>query len=139
MKLAELKALAEARADGNRAGNQLKQGCPRVETRISGRSRVAPRDEIRPTWAEVEIEAGDDWPLIKNDRESLFAFRQALITRRMIERGEVPEHYTGSTNCKRCGLVPIFEGCTSEVQGCPWCFNRIRGFPIPRVNRREKL
>ena len=138
MKLAELKAIAEARSDGNRAGNPLKQGFPRLETRISDRSTVTPRDEIRPTWSEVEIEAGDDWPLIKNDCESLFAFRQALITRRMIERGEVPEHYTGSTNCRWCGFVPIFEGCPSEVQGCPWCFNRIRGFPIPRVNQPEK-
>lgn len=137
MKLAELKALAEARSYGNRAGNQRKQGCPRVETRASNQRQAALSDEARPTWAEVEAEAGNDWPLIKNDRESLFAFRQALITRRMIERGEVPEHYTTSTNCRRCGFVPIFEGCPPEVQGCPWCFNRIRGFPIPRVNRRD--
>ena len=137
MKLAELKALAEARSYGNRAGNQRKQGRPRLETSAPDRRQAAVLDETRPTLAEVEVEAGDDWPLIKDDRESLLAFRQALMTRRMIERGEVPEHYTGSTNCRRCGFVPIFEGCPSEVQGCPWCFNRIRGFPLPRINRRE--
>lgn len=51
----------------------------------------------------------------------------------MREKGITPPHYTSQTDCKRCGPVPIFEGCPPEVEGCPWCFNRHRGFPIPGV------
>ena len=51
----------------------------------------------------------------------------------MRERGEMPTHYTSTTTCKHCGPVPIWEGCPPEVQGCPWCFNRIKRLPIPKV------
>ena len=51
----------------------------------------------------------------------------------MRERGEIPTHYTATTTCKHCGPVPIWEGCPPEVQGCPWCFNRIKRLPIPKV------
>lgn len=50
----------------------------------------------------------------------------------MRSRGIVPDHYSATTECKRCGPVPIFEGCPPEVNGCPWCLNRIKGLPIPR-------
>jgi hypothetical protein len=50
----------------------------------------------------------------------------------MRERGEMPRHYTATTTCKHCGPVPIWEGCSPEVLGCPWCFNRHKGLPIPR-------
>ena len=51
----------------------------------------------------------------------------------MRERGQIPDHYTGTTTCSRCGPVPIWEGCSPEVNGCPWCFNRIKGLSIPAV------
>ena len=50
---------------------------------------------------------------------------------KMRERGETPAHYTFTTTCKHCGPVPIWDGCPPEVNGCPWCFNRIKGSPIP--------
>ena len=51
----------------------------------------------------------------------------------MRERGIVPDHYTSETECKHCGPVPIFPGCPPQVDGCPWCFNRLRGLPMPEV------
>ncbi len=51
----------------------------------------------------------------------------------MRQRGIIPDHYTATTNCKHCGPVPIFEGCWPESDGCPWCFNRLRGLPMPGV------
>ena len=27
--------------------------------------------------------------------------------------------------------VPIFQGSPSKVDGCPWCFNRNAGLPMP--------
>ena len=50
---------------------------------------------------------------------------------RMRERGEIPSHYTSETNCKHCGPVPVWEGLPSDVSGCPWCFNRRSGLPMP--------
>ena len=51
---------------------------------------------------------------------------------RMREAGVTPHHYTSQTTCKHCGPVPIWNGCPPEVQGCPWCFNRHKGLPIPK-------
>lgn len=45
--------------------------------------------------------------------------------------GNIPDHYTSTTTCKHCGSVPIWDGCPPAVQGCPWCFNRLKGLPIP--------
>ena len=50
----------------------------------------------------------------------------------MRQKGIVPDHYTATTNCKHCGPVPIFEGNWPESDGCPWCFNRIKGLPMPK-------
>ena len=49
----------------------------------------------------------------------------------MRKRGQIPANYTSTTTCKHCGPVPIWEGCPPKVLGCPWCFNRHRGLPIP--------
>ena len=55
--------------------------------------------------------------------------------RRMRERGKIPSHYTATTICDHCGVVPIFPGVGKRVAGCVWCFRRVRGLPIPRVRR----
>ncbi len=64
-------------------------------------------------------------------REEAEAMAHAIQTRRMRERGEVPAHYTATTTCKHCGPVPIFPGVPATVLGCPWCFNRVQGLPVP--------
>lgn len=51
------------------------------------------------------------------------------------EKGIVPDHYTSATECRHCGLVPIWSGCPPHVLGCPWCFNRMAGRPIPKAQR----
>ena len=56
---------------------------------------------------------------------------ELLMIGEMRERGIVPDHYTAITKCKYCGPVPIFDGLPEKVNGCPWCFNRIKGLPIP--------
>jgi len=55
----------------------------------------------------------------------------------MREQGQIPNHYTSTTTCKHCGPVPIWDGCPPEVLGCPWCFNRHKGLPIPRGNNNK--
>jgi len=80
---------------------------------------------------ELRAEAGDDWLEIIADKSQFEAFAQTLLVTRMRERGEVPSHYTAVTECRFCGIVPIFEGCPHKVGGCPWCFNRVSGRPMP--------
>ena len=82
---------------------------------------------------ELCAEAGDDWPEIVADKSQFEAFAQTLLITRMRERGEVPSHYTAITECKFCGIVPIFEGCPPKVKGCPWCFNRHKGLKTPTI------
>lgn len=106
---------------------------------------VAPRDLVipdptdplpyTPTWPELAELLGSDWHWIRSDVEVAKTCRQAETVRRMREAGIVPHSYTESTICRHCGPVPIFRGCPSEVLGCPWCFNRAKGLPVPRPPR----
>ena len=89
--------------------------------------------EPRPTTEEPKKAAGDDWDEIKDDSTQIQALSELLIIERMRLKGIAPDHYTSTTTCKHCGPVPIFEGCPPEVQDCPWCFNRIKGQPIPET------
>lgn len=98
------------------------------ETRALIRAHKAALVELVKT-EDLQAAAGDDWPDIKDDPEAL---ARALQTRRLRERGEIPPHYTGTTTCKHCGTVPIFQGVPERVEGCPWCFNRAAGLPLPK-------
>lgn len=77
--------------------------------------------------------AGPDWPEVERDPALLETLVHAVQTRRMRERGAVPAHYAASTICAHCGPVPIFVGAPARVMGCPWCFNRAAGRPVPRA------
>ena len=81
----------------------------------------------------IKRKAGADWDEIANDPEQLRAFAELLMIGAMRERGIAPDHYTKTTKCKHCGPVLIWDGCPPEVNGCPWCFNRIKGLPIPGI------
>ena len=63
----------------------------------------------------------------------LRAFAFASDTAAQIQRGEIPDHYTATTDCRSCGTVPIFPGLPLKVDGCPWCLNRVDGRPVPRA------
>ena len=81
---------------------------------------------------EIRRKAGPDWNEIANDPEKLRTFAELLVIVEMREQGAVPDHYTATTECRRCGPVPIFEGVPTAVDGCPWCFNRFKGLPMPK-------
>lgn len=82
---------------------------------------------------DLRAAAGNDWPEVQADPALLEALAHAVSVRRMRERGEVPPSYTAVTDCAGCGPVPIFEGAPDRVMGCPWCFGRVAGRPVPRV------
>ena len=79
----------------------------------------------------LRLLAGSDWPEISTDPEQLAAFKAAAETVEQIQQGIIPDHYTATTECGHCGPVPIFPGLPAKVDGCPWCFNRLKGLPMP--------
>lgn len=76
---------------------------------------------------------GDDWAEISSNPAQLEAFAHLFRTDECRRQGKRPAHYTATAICRGCGPVPIFEGTTGHVLGCPWCYNRTNGLPIPRL------
>ena len=90
------------------------------------------------TLAELEEAAGPDWPEVEANIELADTLADAVKTRRMRERGQVPPNYTSVTVCAGCGLVPVWPDCPEHVLACPWCFNRAAGKPIPTPRGRSE-
>ena len=88
---------------------------------------------------ELKRHAGDDSEEVFNDPAQLVAFADSLAIVQIRELGKVPDHYTATIECIHCGPVPIFEGLPETVKGCPWCFNRIEGLPIPHKSGDDLL
>lgn len=86
---------------------------------------------------ELRRAAGDDWAEFSVPAK-IVGLADSLATEQIREGGSIPDHYTGITECKRCGLVPIFEGFPPTTNSCPWCFNRLKGLPTPRAPQCEK-
>ncbi len=86
------------------------------------------------TLAELEKAAGEHWAEIENDAVRIEALALAITTRQQRERGEVPANWTQVCECAGCGPVYLWPGSRDRVLGCPWCFNRAEGRPIPRPN-----
>lgn len=80
----------------------------------------------------LRTELGDDWGEVSSDPAQLEAFARLFRTDECRRQGKRPAHYTATAICRGCGPVPIFEGTTERVLGCPWCYNRINRLPIPR-------
>ena len=90
--------------------------------------------ETKPALCQLlnlKDEAGADWAWIAADPIKLAEFAELVQTNRLRRLGEVPPHWTAETNCRHCGPVPIWPGCAPVVSGCPWCFNRVAGDPMP--------
>lgn len=83
--------------------------------------------EIISTLSSQDI---DDWNNGDMSTETLRAFARSLVQRREMNQGKVPASYTERATCKNCG--PIWLWFSGEVHGCPWCWNRAKGRPVPR-------
>ena len=97
------------------------------------------KPELLRSLRELQERAGSDWDEVSADPAKLKSFAELVMITDMRHRGIVPDHYTATTNCKHCGPVPIFEGCWSESDACPWCFNRLQGLPMPKEENNELL
>ncbi len=120
-----------ARVEGDEVALSAPKGTLTPEV-LAKLKRMKP--ELLRSLKESQERAEQDWEEISKSPEQLKAFAELVMIEDMRHRGIVPDHYTATTNCKHCGPVPIFEGCWPESDGCPWCFNRIKGLPMPGVN-----
>lgn len=84
-------------------------------------------EDVRAELAQEDI---DEWQRGGIKQEWLEVFARSVAQRRAMAQGKTPEHYTHRATCNRCG--PVWLWFSGEVQGCPWCWNRVAGFPIPR-------
>ena len=90
----------------------------------------------------ASVSSVSEWSeLLENKNEELEEHEIPVVIEmvaimEMREKGITPDHYTSTTTCKHCGPVPIWEGCDPEVEGCPWCFNRVQGLPVPSEGER---
>jgi hypothetical protein len=62
--------------------------------------------------------------------ETLTSYLHALQTTADRKAGIVPEGYNDVAYCEECGPVWLFT--PGAFHGCPWCWNRAHGKPIPR-------
>ena len=120
-----------ARLEGDEVTLSAPKGTltPDLISRLRGK-----KPDLLRSLKELQERAEQDWEEISTDPAKLKAFAELVMIEDMRRQGIVPDHYTATTTCKHCGPVPIFEGCWSESDGCPLCFNRIKGLPVPRVS-----
>ena len=85
-----------------------------------------------PCYEELKVEFPDLEP------HEVPVVLEMLQVQEMRQQGVVPSHYNDVTSCARCGPVPIWEGCPTKVLGCPWCFNRHKGLPMPRICKADQ-
>ena len=77
----------------------------------------------------------DEAPQLTDAERAAVAYCEMAAKER--EAGRVPASYTSTTKCGACGAVYIFPGSPNHVAACPWCYNRVRGLPIPRPQKEE--
>ena len=76
----------------------------------------------------------------------LRAYLRALRDDALHARGWPADDETAAIRCMRCGpvyaapevarVLPVVDGVPTAI-GCPWCFNRAKGLPIPRPPARS--
>lgn len=67
---------------------------------------------------------------LPDPRKFLGSFALALSATRWRQLGISPPWWTSPAHCDRCG--PVYLWASISVAGCPWCWNRRHGLPIPR-------
>lgn len=111
--------------------SELSELSPSVQSVDSLRGKF-----LRGGRVELRLAAGEDWDEFSVPAKIL-GFADNLAIEQIREINSIPNHYTLETECKRCGPVPIFEGCPPKINGCPWCLNRHRGLPIPTIGKNK--
>ncbi len=116
---------------------------PKAPTDKTAKTSNKPKELTDKTAKTSSVSFGSEWSELLENKSRELEEHQIPVATDMVaiiemrERGIVPDHYNSETECKHCGTVPIFEGCPPKVMGCPWCFNRHTGLPVPNNNRKK--
>ena len=83
----------------------------------------------------LKVFLGEDWNDYKDKPESLVLWTDLLLKNHLIEQGIAPDNFTAITYCNSCGYVYVPPALINggKVLGCPWCWNRVKGLPIPKI------
>lgn len=120
------------RSSGDCEDNEAKEAI------LVGAFTLAYRDlPIDPGRVRSALDPADvaDWHQGRLSTDAFVAFAKSLAQRDQIEQGVVPPHYREQAVCTHCG--PVWLWFSGEVDGCPWCRNRLAGRPIPRPARED--
>ena len=89
--------------------------------------------DFTPDDNELRDIVDDDWEEISNDPAQLKVLRYTIKEAKQIRAGVVPDAYIAITDCRRCGSVYVWPGYPDPASSCPWCFNRVKGLPVPNA------
>jgi hypothetical protein len=68
---------------------------------------------------------------VKHSSDTLEEIISLLELKYIREQGGIPAIYTAIRFCEECGPVWLEPWTPLKIAGCPWCFNRGKGLPIP--------
>ena len=83
---------------------------------------------------QLQLFLGEDWDDYKDNPEALALWADLIFKKQLIEQGKAPDNFTATTWCNLCGYVYVPSALTNggTVLACPWCWNRVKGLPIPK-------
>ncbi|HMM58323.1 MAG TPA: hypothetical protein PKD77_12155 [Rudaea sp.] len=87
-----------------------------------------------PVRKVLHLAHGDCHLLADLPDAACLTYARALLSTADRRAGHVPSDWTQVCACARCGPVWLWADAPRHVLGCPWCFNRVEGLPIPRPN-----
>ena len=142
---AGLKALAEAVLRRNRDSNtdaicpellvalsRERNSATAVLKRAAAEACVGLYDYLTPAVLVDKLSPEDIEELDSSADPSPFlrSFAIALVWSELRKQGVAPPGWDQPATCARCG--PVLLWASFSVAGCPWCWNRLRGLPVPK-------
>jgi len=88
---------------------------------------------LRESPDELRRAAGEDWGWVSTNDATLVGFADSLAIVQIREQGRIPDNYTATAVCRKCGPVPFYESPFLNLEACVWCINGLTAPPIPGV------
>lgn len=118
-------------SDATKNKNQRNFTTEKTDKKLQSNSAVL---QTKISTQELKEFLSEDWNDYKESPAALRFWADLLFKNRLIDLGIAPNNFTATTWCNLCGYVyaPLELTNGGNVLGCPWCWNRVKGLPIPR-------